>query len=184
MMEPQQTSSEREGFQWQNGFMENETTVEDSSTAIFIHPYKNKGDKKICDNYRGIPLLVATSKIFSRIILNLVQTLLDKQLLEEQVGFRSNRSTIDQIFILNVIIEKSRNIKKSLFMVFIDIMKAYDSVDRTLLWKICHQYGIADKIVRIVQLLHQDTKAQVQINGELSDPFNITSGVQQGAILS
>jgi exonuclease III len=162
----------------------NETMIEDWTTAILIRLYKNKGDKKICDNYLGISLLVVTSKIFSRIILNRVQGLLDKQLLEEQAGFRSNRSTIDQIFILKMIMEKSYNINKPLLMCFIDIMKAYDSVDRALLWQICRHYGLTEKIVRMLKLLYKDTKAQVRINGELSDPFDINSGVQQGGIPS
>ncbi|CAF3715602.1 unnamed protein product [Rotaria socialis] len=163
---------------------ENEIMIKDWTTAILIRLYKNKGDKKICDNYRGISLLVVTSKIFSRIILNRVQGLLDKQLLEEQAGFRSNRSTIDQIFILKMIKEKSHNNNKPLHMCFIDIMKAYDSVDRTLLWQICRHYGLTDKIVQMLILLYQDTKAQVRINGEISDPFDINSGVQQGGIPS
>ena len=163
---------------------ENEVMIEDWRTAILVRLYKNKGDKKICDNYRGISLLVATSKIFSRIILNRVQGHLDKQLLEEQAGFRSNRSTIDQIFILKMIMEKSRNNNKPLHMCFIDIMKAYDSVDRTLLWQVCRHYGLSDKIIRMLQLLYKDTRAQVRINGELSDPFDINSGVQQGGIPS
>ena len=163
---------------------ENETIIEDWSTAILIRLYKNKGDKKVCDNYRGISLLVVTSKIFSRIILNRVQDLLDKQLLEEQAGFRSNRSTIDQIFILKMVMEKSYNNNKPLSMCFVDIMKAYDSVDRDLLWQICRHYGLTDKIVRMLKLLYKDPKAQVRVNGELSDHFNINSGVQQGGIPS
>ncbi|CAF4368679.1 unnamed protein product, partial [Rotaria magnacalcarata] len=61
--------------------------------------------------------------------------------------------------------EKSRNANKPLFMLFIDIMKAYDSVDRALLWNICRHYGLTGKIVRILKLLYHDTKAQVRING-------------------
>ncbi|CAF4981034.1 unnamed protein product, partial [Rotaria socialis] len=63
-------------------------------------------------------------------------------------------------------------------------MKAYDSVDRTLLWQICRHYGLTDKIVQMLKLLYQDTKAQVRINAEISDPFDINSGVQQGGIPS
>ena len=163
---------------------QNETMIEDWTTAILIRLYKNKGDKKICDNYRGISLLVVTSKIFSRIILNRIQGLLDKQLMEEQAGFRSNRSTIDQIFVLKMIMEKSRNVNNPLHMCFIDIMKAYDSVDRNLLWQICRHYGLTDKVVRMLKLLYKDTKAQVRVNGELSDSFAIKSGVQQGGIPS
>ena len=161
-----------------------EEMVDDWTTAILIRLYKGKGDKQVCDNYRGISLLVVASKVFSRVILNRVQILLDRQLLEEQAGFRSNRSTIDQIFTLKMIMEKSREHNKPLFMCFVDIQKAYDSVNRELLWQICKHYGLAAKTVRMLQLLYKDTKAQVRINGELSDSFNIDTGVVQGGIPS
>ena len=63
-------------------------------------------------------------------------------------------------------------------------MKACNSVDRALLWQICRHYGLSDKIIRMLQLLYKDTKAQVRINGELSNPIDINSGVQQGGIPS
>ncbi len=162
----------------------NEQIVDDWTTAILIRLYKNKGDKRICDNYRGISLLVVASKVFSRIILNRVQDLLNKQLLEEQAGFRNNRSTIDQIFILKMTMEKSRDYNKPLFMCFIDIQKAYDSINRDLLWQICKHYGLTSKIIRMLQLLYKNTRAQVRINGELSDSFDIETGVLQGGITS
>ncbi len=163
---------------------QNEEIVENWTTAILVRLYKNKGDKRMCDNYRGISLLVVASKVFSRVILNRVQLLLDKQLLDEQAGFRANRSTIDQIFTLKMIMEKSRDYNKPLYICFIDLQKAYDSVNRELLWQICKHYGLTDKIVRMLQLLHKDTKAQVRINGDLSDSFNIETGVLQGGISS
>ncbi|CAF2121924.1 unnamed protein product [Rotaria magnacalcarata] len=161
-----------------------EEIVEDWALAILIRLYKNKGDKKICDNYRGISLLVVASKIFSRVILNRVQILLDNKLLEQQAGFRSNRSTIDQIFTLKLVMEKSREHNKPLCICFIDIQKAYDSVNRELLWKICRSYGLTDKTVLMLKLLYKNSKAQVRINDELSDSFDIETGVMQGGIPS
>ncbi|CAF3322583.1 unnamed protein product [Rotaria socialis] len=70
---------------------ENEQVVKEWSSATLIRLYKNKGDKKLCDNYRGISLLSVTGKIFSRIILNRIQNSVDERLLEIQSGFRSNK---------------------------------------------------------------------------------------------
>ncbi|CAF1101264.1 unnamed protein product, partial [Didymodactylos carnosus] len=162
----------------------NEEMVEDWTMAILIRLYKNKGDKRICDNYRGISLLIVVSKIFSRIILNRIQGLLDKKLLDQQAGFRPNRSTVDQIFTLKIILEKSQEYNKSLFMCFIDIQKAYDSVNRELLWKVCRHYGLSEKLVRMLKLLHTNTKAQVRIDRDFSETFDIETGVQQGGIPS
>ena len=115
------------------GVWKNEEMMTDWNLTIFIKLYKNKGEKQLCDNYRGISLLNVTSKIFSRIILNRIQQLIDRQLLEAQSGFRAQRSTIDQIFTLKLAMEKRREYNKPLFMCFIDITKAYDSVNRDLL---------------------------------------------------
>ncbi|CAM4859591.1 unnamed protein product [Rotaria socialis] len=163
---------------------EEEQTIEDWSTAIIIRLFKNKGDKRDCGNYRGISLLPVASKVFSRLILNRVQKHLGTQIMEQQAGFQSNRSTIDHIFALKLLMEKTRDHNKSLFLCFIDIQKAYDSINREILWCICRHYGLTTKIVRLLQLLYKDSKARVRINGELSGPFDIETGVQQGGIPS
>ena len=121
---------------------------------------------------------------YSRIILNRIQGLIDRQLLEIQSGFRANRSTIDQIFILKMIMEKRKEFNKPLFMCFIDITKAYDSVDRELLWKVCLSYGISEKLVNLLKMLYKDSIGRVKINGELSDSLEMNTGVMQGGIPS
>jgi hypothetical protein len=67
---------------------------------------------------------------------------------------------------------------------FIDIQKAYDSVNRDLLWKICQHYGLTDKIIRLLKLIYKNIRAKVRINGELSESFIIETGVMQGGIPS
>ena len=175
-------------IQWLFNFFtdvwENEQIVKEWNTTTLIKLYKNKGDRKICDNYRGIALLNITSKIFSRIILNRIQDLIDCQLLEIQSGFRSNRSTIDQIFTVKMIMEKRREFNKPLFMCFIDITKAYGSVNRELLWKFCLSCGISIKLVNLLKLLYKDSVAKVRVNGETSDNFEMKTGVMQGGIPS
>ncbi|CAF5066742.1 unnamed protein product, partial [Rotaria magnacalcarata] len=163
---------------------ENERIPENWSSAILIPLFKNKGDKTSCDNYRGICLLNVVSKLLTRVILNRIQIMIDQQLLEQQVGFRSNRSTVDQIFIVNMIMEKASEYDIPLFICFIDIQKAYDSVNRELLWKICSHYGLTDKIVKSLQLVYKDSNARVKINGDLSECFKMHTGVMQGGIPS
>ena len=166
------------------GVWQNEEMMTDWNLAILIKLYKNKGEKQLCDNYRGISLLNVTSKIFSRIILNRIQQLIDRQLLEVQSGFRAQRSTIDQIFTLKLAMEKRREYNKPLFMCFIDITRAYDSVNRDLLWRVCRKYGIAQKLVNLLKMLYKTSRAKVRVEGELSDSFLIETRVLQGGIPS
>ena len=64
------------------------------------------------------------------------------------------------------------------------IYKKPTTINREILWCICRHYGLTSKLVQLLQLLYKDSKARVRINGELSDPFDIETGVQQGGILS
>ncbi|CAF3565234.1 unnamed protein product [Rotaria sp. Silwood1] len=163
---------------------EQEIMVKDWTVAVLIRLYKNKGDKRICDNYRGISLLVVAGKIFARILLNRIQNMLDKKLLEEQAGFRSGRSTIDQIFILKMVMERSREFNQPLHICFIDLQKAYDSVNREALWRICRAYGLSDKMIKMIKLLYEDTRAEVRIDGDFSTSIQMKTGVKQGCLLS
>ena len=76
-------------------------------SAILVRLFK-KGDKHVCDNYCGVSLLAVAGKVFARIILNRIQSVLEPKLVEERAGFRSNRSTADQIFTIKMLMEKSR----------------------------------------------------------------------------
>ncbi|CAF4311483.1 unnamed protein product [Rotaria sp. Silwood2] len=163
---------------------EQEIMVKDWTAAVLIRLYKNKGDKRICDNYRGISLLVVAGKIFARILLNRIQNTLEKKLLEEQAGFRAGRSTIDQVFILKMVMERSREFNQPLHLCFIDLQKAYDSVNREALWRVCSAYGLSDKMIQMIKLLYEDVRAVVRIDGDFSSSIQMNTGVKQGCLLS
>ena len=63
------------------------------------------------------------------------------------------RSCVDQITTLRLIVEQSLEWNSSFYINFIDYEKAFDSVDRDMLWKIMRHYGIPEKIVNLVRSL-------------------------------
>ena len=71
-----------------------------------ICPIYKKGDRMICSNYRPITLLNVVYKIFSILIDNRLTKIVESKLEDCQMGFRPNRSTIDNIFIVRQIIKK------------------------------------------------------------------------------
>ena len=85
---------------------------------------------------------------------------------------------------LRIIIEQSIEWKSSLIVNFIDYEKAFDSVDRKTLWKIMRHYGIPCKLVTLVEKLYEGSSCRVLHDGQLTDSFNIRTGVKQGCILS
>ena len=70
-------------------------------------------------------------------------------------------------------------------MCFVDLQKAYDSVDRELLWKVLARAGVPEEMIAVIRQFHDGMKAQVRMDdGELSDWFEVTQGLRQGCVLS
>ena len=87
---------------WEKG-----TLPQDLRDAVIVSLYKNKGEKSDCSNYRGITLLSIASKILARVFLNwLIPTIAQENTPESQCGFRSNKGTVDMIFVLRQIQQK------------------------------------------------------------------------------
>ncbi|RUS90025.1 hypothetical protein EGW08_002212 [Elysia chlorotica] len=143
-----------------------------------------KGDLSFCNNWRGIMLLSLPGKVLSRIILERLKTALDKTLREEQAGFRQDRSCTDHIATLRIIIEQSLEWQAPLYCIFVDFQKAFDSVDREVIWRLMHHYGFPPKFINIIRQLYENATCQVIHNGKLTEPFTVQTGVRQGCILS
>ena len=113
---------------WENG-----TLPQDFRDAVIVSLYKNKGEKSECSNYRGITLLSIAGKILARVLLNRhIPTIAQENTSESQCGFRSNRRTVDMIFVLRQIQKKCREQNIGLYAAFADLTKAYGKVR---LWK-------------------------------------------------
>ena len=152
--------------------------------ALIIAIYKTKGDRSDCGNYRGISLLSTAGKILAKILLKRLQNIAEMILPESQCGFRRSRSTIDMIFTLRQLQEKAVEQQQSLYMVFIDLSKAFDTVDRSTLWTLLRRYGCPETFVKIIQEFHDGMAGVVSIGASTTDPFEISYGLKQGCVLA
>lgn len=146
--------------------------------------YKNKGNRSDCNSYRGISLLSAPGKVFARILLNRLKALSEKILPETQFGFRPDRGTCEAIFAVRQVQEKSREQGRQLYLCFVDLEKAFDSVPREALWVVLGRLGCTEKFVRLLRLLHDDMQCCVAVDGEQTEFFPVTCGVKQGCVLA
>ena len=71
-----------------------------------------------------------------------------------------------------------------LYMVFVDFEKAFDSLDREVLWKILRHNGVPEKIVRMIRIFYDGFQARVLNEGEMTGSFSMNTGVRQGCLLS
>ena len=165
---------------WEKGSL-----PQDLRDAVTVSLYKNKGEKSDGSNYRGITLLSTAGKILARVLLNkLITTIAQENTPESQCGFRSNRGTVDMIFMLRQIQEKCREQNMGLYAAFVDLTKAFDTVCRDGLWKILARLGCPPKFLIIFRQLHEGQQSQVKRNGSLSGSSPISNGVDQGCVLA
>ncbi|XP_062841273.1 uncharacterized protein LOC134300780 [Trichomycterus rosablanca] len=164
---------------------EEEDMPQEFRNAKIVSLHKNKGSKSDCGNYRGISLLSTAGKILARVILNrLISNISEVNLPESQCGFRPGRSTTDMIFVVRQLQEKCREQNLDLYAVFIDLTKAFDTVNREALWKVLYKLGCPRKFVTLIRLFHDNMTGLVLSGGEVSEPFAIANGVKQGCVLA
>jgi hypothetical protein len=152
--------------------------------AIFV-PIPKSGDLQNCKNYRNVSLLSHASKVLLNIILGRMKQYSERELPEEQAGFRTGRGTRDMLVLLQQIIEKSIAMAdKTLYLTFIDYTKAFDTVDHHELFHVLLRMGIPKHLVVLIQQLYRQQKAAVRWNGEMTEWFDIGQGTRQGCNIS
>ena len=117
-------------------------------------------------------------------LLNRLVPSLDPILRKNQNGFRRGRTTIAQILSLRRIIEEMRNHNKEITLCFVDFKKAFDSINRDVMFKILPLYGIPEPIITAIKVLYTNTKALVITPDGETQPFDISAGVLQGDTLA
>ena len=152
----------------------------------YIVPIHKKGNTNDTDNYRGITLLSTLGKLFTSILNNRLITWAEPYYIyiEEQAGFRREMGTVDNIFLLHGLITHLINQGKKLYCAFVDFKKAFDFVNRDIIWYKLIKLGIRGKMLNIIKSMYEDVKSRVKFNNELSEPFDSYLGVRQGECLS
>ncbi|KAK6740398.1 hypothetical protein RB195_008701 [Necator americanus] len=122
-------------------------------TSKTVLLYK-KGDPHDIGKYRPICLLSVIYKLFTRVILNRIEKVLDEGQPCEQAGFRKEFSTNDHIHTASKLIEVSRECKMPLFLTFIDLKKAFDSVETEAVVEALDNQGVPTQYMKVLQELY------------------------------
>uniref|UniRef100_A0A183TN45 Reverse transcriptase domain-containing protein n=1 Tax=Schistocephalus solidus TaxID=70667 RepID=A0A183TN45_SCHSO len=158
---------------------------QDFKDATIVHLYKRKGNRQLCDNHRGISLLKIAAKLFARILLNRLDGHLAQGMLpKSQCGFRRHRGTTDMIFAARQLQEKCQEMLTHLYTTFVDLTKAFDTVNRDGLWKVMQKFGCPKRFSHMVRQLHDGMTARVTDNRTVSEAFAVTNVVKQGCVLA
>jgi hypothetical protein len=115
--------------------------------SIILQVHK-KGVKTDCNNYRGISLFSTSYKMLSNILLSKLSPYADEIIGDHQCGFRSNRSTTDQIFYIQQILEKKMGVQWNSTSAVHRLQETYVSMRREVLHSILLEFGVAMKPLR------------------------------------
>ena len=145
-----------------------------------------RGQRELLGNYRPITVLVSLSGLYSKILNERLIRVTEKHNLlgEIQNGFRKGRCAADNNFVLDTILWKSRSQKKPVHMSFVDISKAYDSVNREILWRKLSSIGFTGDFLSSLKALYTDDSVDCVINGVATRPVFLRRGLRQGCALS
>lgn len=126
------------------------------------------------------------SKLFTTVINNRIEKFCNEHntISDAQFGFRKGRSTVDAIFVLMSLVEKYLNKNKRLYVIIVDMMKCFDSIDRNGLWLKMYNFGIRGKLLRIVRDMYQKIKSCVKLCSSYSEYFQYAVGLRQGEVMS
>ena len=152
------------------------------AVIIVLH---QKGDKTECRNYRGISFVSQAGKVLLKAVARRLSACREAKglLPEEQYGFRPDRS--DMMVAVCRLQEIGRKAGLSLFMYFIDLQKAYGSVDRTLLWQVLTRIGVPPQMIAVIRHFHDGMRVCVRPDeGVCSDWFEVEQGLRQACELS
>ena len=93
------------------------------------------------------------------------------------------RSTIEAIFLLRQVMERHREQKKDIHMVFIDLEKAYDKIPRNVMWWALEKHKVPTKYVCLIKDMYKVTTSVRTTDGD-TDDFPTKIGLHQGSALS
>ena len=159
--------------------------IDDLKLSKVIPIYKEKDSDLDFVNYRPISLLSNINKIIEKLMYDRLYTFLEKYncIYELQYGFRARHSTNHCLLDLTENIRKTIDKNEYAVGVFVDLQKAFDTVDHNILLSKLSHYGIRGVSLNWFRSYLSNRSQFVTINGKNSETEPMSYGVPQGSVL-
>lgn len=160
-------------------------TFPDNLKIAKVVPLYKKEDALIMDNYRPVSLLTSISKVFEKVVHKQLSTYFkDNNLFyKSQYGFRDEHNTeLASIELIDRIMSSFEK-KHSPIAIYMDLSKAFDTLDHKILLNKLKYYGINGNELKWFESYLKNRKQYVEINNTRSENKNISTGVPQGSVL-
>ena len=156
----------------------------DFKVARVVPVFKSE-DQTQFSNYRPVSVLPVLAIIFEKVLKSRLVNFLDQQevIIPGQYGFRAGHSTAMAILDMVERIRAAWAGKDCALGVFIDLKKAFDTVDHEILLEKMEHYGIRGQALKLLASYLKDRKQYVCYGGYESERGNVECGVPQGSVL-
>lgn len=150
-----------------------------------VSPIYKGGNRTDVSNYRPVTLLPVISKVLERLVTDrLMKHLEENNLLSiRQHGFRRSHSCLSNLLLTLDDWTSAVDNGLSTHVCYLDMSKAFDRVNHSILLHKLEQHGITGRLLAWLENYLTDRVVQVRVDGALSTPIAVTSGVPQGSVL-
>lgn len=148
-----------------------------------ITPILKHGNKSEISNYRPIALISNFSKVFESVLHARISRPVSVLLSDNQHGFVQGRSTLTNLINTTQAISRVMDKTGQIDVIYIDLSKAFDTLDHRILLKKLSSFGLSQSLVQIFSSYLSNRFQYVQCRGHKSDPYSQKSGVPQGSVL-
>ena len=150
-----------------------------------VFPLFKQGNRSDLDNYRPISVIPIVAKVFERIVYDqLYEYLIENNLLSSrQSGFRSLHSTVTALLEATDSWAYDIDAGNVNAVVFLDLKKAFDTVDHSILLSKMEKYGLSGSTLSWFQSYLNQRKQRCFVNGSLSSCCSLSCGIPQGTML-
>ena len=163
------------------------------STGIFpqtlklarVTPIFKEGSPYVAANYRPISIISVIAKLVEKLVYNRLIKYIEKNSIinNSQFGFRSGHSTTHAITSIHERILENINNNQHTVSIYLDLSKAFDCVNHSILIKKLHHYGIRGVALEFFKSYLSNRQQLTIVNGEVSNILSLICGVPQGSTL-
>ena len=146
--------------------------------------YKNKGSAKESQNYRGITITPALTRLLEAVIKARIKPTLLKSQNWYQRGFTENSSPMNCALMVEEFFRNNKDLNKPTYMAFMDAKAAFDVVVHPNLMRKLYKAGIGPTEWLVINSLHDNSVTSVKWKDEMSETYINEQGVRQGSVLS
>ncbi len=141
------------------------------------------GDLRHLSNWRPISLLCTDYKLFSKVLANRLKMVIGDLVSPDQSCGIPGRSIYDNIFLIRDLVT-GNCVKEDFGLVFLDLAKAFDSIDHEFLCHVLQACGLGANFRAYIALLYAGISSLIKVNNEFCPPIKVQRGVRQGCPLS